>query len=127
MMLALNEERILPKIHPVTRETLDLFIQKVLEQEKENLKKIILFGSVARGEANEDSDIDVLVILGQMTVDDRVLICNIGYDVKWNMDFHENAYLQPVIVSEEETRGLAYWELMQKVVEEGVCLYDAER
>lgn len=38
------------------------FVKKALEQYKDKIDSIILFGSVARGEAREDSDIDVLVI-----------------------------------------------------------------
>jgi predicted nucleotidyltransferase len=33
-----------------------------LEVKSEKINKIILFGSVARGEDNEDSDIDILIV-----------------------------------------------------------------
>ncbi|MBR8826529.1 MAG: nucleotidyltransferase domain-containing protein [Gomphosphaeria aponina SAG 52.96 = DSM 107014] len=50
-------------------------VQKILEQFKKNLQdlygeqleNIILFGSQARGEAKADSDIDVLIVLREMT------------------------------------------------------------
>jgi predicted nucleotidyltransferase len=125
MALTLDKKKNLPKLHPVTQETLNLFTQRVIEQEGENLKKIVLYGSVAREEANKDSDIDVLVILKKRTIDDLTLVCDISADVKWDMDFNGNAYLQPMIVAEEETHGLAYWELMQNIGRDGVTLYDA--
>lgn len=51
-------------IQPVLEE----FKAKVQELYGEQLKDIILFGSYARGEATEDSDIDLLVVLeGEIT------------------------------------------------------------
>ena len=123
-MLVLDKKKKLPEIHPATQKALNLFAQKVVEQEGKNLKKIILFGSVAREEANEDSDIDVLVVLEKMTLDDFRMVSDISADVSWDMDYDENSYIQPVTVSEEETSGLAYWELMQNVSRDGVTLYD---
>jgi len=124
-MLMLHKEKKLPEMHPVTQEALNLFVRRVAEQEKDNLKKIVLFGSVAREEADEDSDIDVLVVLKEMTLKDRILVCDISADVKLDLGFDENAYLQTLTVSEEETCGFAYWGLMQNVGRDGVVLYDA--
>ena len=124
-MLALDSEKRMPKLHPVTLETLNLFVRKVIEREGENLKRVVLFGSVAREEANKDSDIDVLVILKEMTLYDFTLVSNISADISWDMEYDENSYIRAVTVSEEETRGLDYWELMQNIGRDGVTLYDA--
>lgn len=113
------------KIHPVTLQTLDMFVERVTERERKNLSKIILFGSVARGEANGDSDIDVLVVLRKNDNEDRKNIIDIGVDVRWDMDFDDNAYLQPITISEEEAGGLDFYGLMRNVDREGVVLYDA--
>jgi len=123
-MLTLDKKKKRPKLHPVAQEALTLFIQRVVKQEGDNLKKIVLFGSIARGEANKDSDIDVLVILKEVTLDDFTLVSNISADVSWDMEYDENSYIQAVTVSEEDTRGLGYWELMQNIEKDGVTLYD---
>jgi predicted nucleotidyltransferase len=47
------------------------FRDKVLEKYGERVDTIILFGSAARGEAREDSDIDILVV-GDVTLDELV-------------------------------------------------------
>ncbi len=44
------------------RETVEYFVKLLKERFGERIKEVILFGSVARGDAEEDSDIDVLVI-----------------------------------------------------------------
>jgi len=124
-MLTLDRAKKLPELNAITQKTLALFIQRIIEQEGENLKKIVLFGSVAREEANRNSDIDVLVILKEITQHDFRLVSDIGADVKWDMDYDENAYLQLITVSEEETRNLDYWELMQNISRDGVTLFDA--
>jgi len=38
------------------------FLTRVLEKYRDRIERVILFGSVARGEAKEDSDIDILVV-----------------------------------------------------------------
>ncbi|HJH25577.1 MAG TPA: hypothetical protein C5S37_02130 [Methanophagales archaeon] len=44
------------------QEAVEEFVRRVLERYEDKIDSIILFGSVARGEAKEDSDIDILVI-----------------------------------------------------------------
>jgi len=113
------------KIHPVTKETIELFIERVKEYEGDNLSKIILFGSVARGEANEDSDIDVLSILKKCSYEHREKIIDIVVDVESDMDYDVNAYLQALTMSEEESKGIHFFDLMNNVNREGVVLYDS--
>ncbi|MDI6760002.1 MAG: nucleotidyltransferase domain-containing protein [Candidatus Brocadiaceae bacterium] len=50
------------KVRQVVRE----FKERLEEVYKDNLKGVILFGSAARGEFKGESDIDVLVILGNI-------------------------------------------------------------
>ena len=50
------------KILDKYRKAVDEFVEKVLDKYSDRIDSIILFGSVARGEAKEESDIDILVI-----------------------------------------------------------------
>jgi len=104
-----------------------LFVERVKKHEGDNLSRIILFGSVARGEANIDSDIDVLFILKECSFEKKREICYISADVEKDMNFDENAYLQALTMSEEESKGLDYYGLMINVNREGVVLYDSQR
>lgn len=47
------------------------FAEKVLEKYGDKVDTIILFGSTARGEARDESDIDILVV-GDVTLDELV-------------------------------------------------------
>jgi hypothetical protein len=112
------------EIHPITQKALDLFVEKVIEHQGDNLLKIILYGSVARGEANEDSDIDVLIILKECPLIIKEEIWDLSSDVMWDMKFDVNAYLQALPISIESSRGLNFYGLMLNVNKEGVILYD---
>ncbi|NOZ58537.1 MAG: nucleotidyltransferase domain-containing protein [Euryarchaeota archaeon] len=47
------------------------FVRKVKERYGDKIEKIILYGSYARGEAEDESDIDVLII-GDVSIDELV-------------------------------------------------------
>jgi len=59
------------QIHRKYREAVNEFVRRVLERYKDKIDSIILFGSVARGEAREDSDIDILVV-GDVSLEELV-------------------------------------------------------
>jgi predicted nucleotidyltransferase len=47
------------------------FVRRALEKYGGEIEEIILFGSVARGEAREDSDVDILVV-GNVSLEELV-------------------------------------------------------
>ena len=71
------------KMPPHIRTALSTFAQRVKSAYGDDFVEVVLFGSQARGEATEDSDIDVAVIL--KTVNDRRAVrdrlAEIAYDV----------------------------------------------
>ena len=50
------------KIKEKYQKVVNEFVRRALEKYDDEIDSIILFGSVARGEAREESDIDVLVV-----------------------------------------------------------------
>jgi DNA polymerase sigma len=69
---------------------------KLLLQKRVRLYKIILFGSRARGDAEPDSDMDVLVILDEPgTPGKREAVA----DCAWEAGFGEGRVVVPVVVS----------------------------
>ncbi len=54
-----------PRIEPIVRE----FKQALQALYGERLREVVLFGSYARGDYDEESDIDLMVILNDETVD----------------------------------------------------------
>ena len=50
------------KIQERYRKPVEEFVRRALERYRDKIESIILFGSVARGEGKEDSDVDILVV-----------------------------------------------------------------
>ncbi len=82
--------------------------QRVMQNEPD--AKVILYGSYARGDANEDSDIDLLILVDkiQMNYEDKMQITNPLYSlgiekghiisplVKTTKDWEEKYYFTPL-------------------------------
>lgn len=108
-------------IHPITRKALAEYVRRVVAYEKDNLLQIILFGSVARGTATPDSDIDVLVLLKEKRKTDEREIAGITVDVEWDLDFDANAYIMPIVMSASHIVNSA---LEKNISRDGVVLHE---
>ena len=72
------------------------FVQ-LLKQQGINVSKVILFGSYARGRANPDSDIDIVIVstqFGQDTAEEMMLLRKIALKV--------DSHIEPVPLSPED-------------------------
>ena len=82
-------------------DTKDLEIIKRLKsiiQERVKLDRLILFGSRARGDAEPDSDMDVLVILDESVSRQSRKIVS---DAAWEAGFDGGIVVVPVVVSRD--------------------------
>ena len=90
----------------------------------DEIQSIVLYGSVARGDANERSDIDLLVIT-PAEYETQNLIDNIAYDVSWERD--NIALVQLMMMPEVgfETEAITYRSYFASdIMEQGVVLHD---
>lgn len=72
---------------------------KCLLEKKLSVHKVILFGSRARGDAIEESDVDIIVILDEEVSDvQRDYIS----DCSWEIGFHNHLVLSPVVFTLQE-------------------------
>jgi predicted nucleotidyltransferase len=101
--------------------TRDQVIQ-ILHEFKEDVKNIlgdnfvemILFGSYARGDYREDSDVDVLIVVKEKNKSVEKIVSDIAYRYFLNMNI-----LISFIITERNINSLNYF-LRNNVVEEGV-------
>lgn len=91
------------------------FKEKVQEEIEENLLELRLFGSRARGEGNEESDLDVAVIVNK---DDRKIKRQV-YDTAAEIFLDKEVNISPIIFSITKLNWL-------KSIERGIAL-DIER
>ena len=94
---------------------------KLLLSQRVTVHRIIMFGSRARGDAEPDSDMDVLVILnGPNTAKARKHIS----DCAWEAGFEHGLVVSPVVVTRQawENGPERYSLLAQAVEEEGITV-----
>lgn len=97
---------------------LSLFLERVNTQFKDNIKKIILFGSMARGEADIESDYDLLVIFDNVKKEDEDFIEDLASDI-----LIEYCRLFSVfILSQKQFEQMKYEPFIINAQKEGVLL-----
>ncbi|MDR2571439.1 MAG: nucleotidyltransferase domain-containing protein [Oscillospiraceae bacterium] len=63
----------------------------LVRSDLDNSAEIYVFGSAARNEMHEDSDIDIAVVSNSFTtdaIDNRVKLLNLSQKVSWNIEPH---------------------------------------
>lgn len=101
-------------------------IQEFTEQAKAHygnrLSKIILFGSYARGEANEDSDVDLMLLLNDDDVSSNNEKTQI-FDISWSLFMKYSIIISalPVSLKKFISTNKALYRFIKK---EGIYLYE---
>ena len=104
------------------------FTTKVNELLGDRVKRIILYGSYARGDFNESSDIDIM-ILTDLTdaeiIEDREKVWDIAYDMEWDNNF--DITISPLVKNIDKFN---YWlealPFYMNVQREGVVLSESK-
>ena len=100
---------------------LESFTERLLTEFGDKIRSVILFGSVARQEANSNSDIDVLVI-ADIDFEGKQRIHEISYDI----DLANEVYTQIIFFTaggfKKEIALKSY--CIKDVLEEGIVIYD---
>jgi len=81
------------------------------------IKRIVLFGSVARGDDNDDSDIDILIISNN-----QELIEDIISDEKFNILTKYKELISAHIISEKHYDDTINYSFLTNVRNEGIIL-----
>lgn len=80
---------------PATRTAVEEFSRRVRARFGDRVVKLVLFGSHARGEATEESDVDILVVIDDLTPSDGREIDEIVGDILTRMD----VVLSPLVLT----------------------------
>ena len=106
------------------RDAANAFTQEVRAEFGDRVDSIVLYGSVARGDIHEDSDVDVLVI-GQDLAAHRKRVEKIA-DAQRKVDEDDFIWLQPITYDRDRFLKLyrIHAPYAENVVEDGVPLYD---
>lgn len=96
--------------------------KKLIEEFKDKIDSIILYGSVARDEAHENSDIDILVVTKD---DDRKLYDRIS-KIRTRIDLENNTLTTLVHMSRDELERYVKLDspFIENLLKDGMILYD---
>jgi hypothetical protein len=98
-------------------EALQEFIESVKKKYSGKIERIFLFGSYARGDYGEESDIDVLII-GDIPLDELI-------DISFPLLLKYGVYVSPHVMTEEHFSFLEKggYGFIKNVEEEGRIIY----
>ena len=106
----------------LVKNNIDKFILQVRELLGSSLSEIILYGSYARGDYNENSDID-LMLLVDMKENEIKQIVNSVYDLAFDFELGEGIHISIMI---KNTKEYEYWAytlpFYKNVKKEGVVI-----
>jgi len=98
------------------QKTLDEFVEKAIKAHGDRIRSITLFGSVARGTARHDSDIDLLVVIDEEDFRLRRKLIGLAFDIL--LDTGENISVEVLSSKDFETRKS--FSFLHNVLSEGV-------
>jgi predicted nucleotidyltransferase len=112
-----------PAIPAGARAALERFKQALSSRFGPRLEEFVLFGSVARGEAGEESDIDVLVVVDELTAAEKGEVLETSYRTAVDSDGEWEPVIA-LVMSSRDARELRERErlIMHEIAEDGIVL-----
>jgi len=117
-VLSMEEYEMKDMLQKEYREAVEEFVRRVLERYKDKIESIILFGSVARGEAKEDSDIDVLIVVKKEDFKLRRALIGVAFDIL--LETGKNISVK--VLSKNEFEDRRNFSFLRNIISEGVKL-----
>ncbi|MGV8122034.1 MAG: nucleotidyltransferase domain-containing protein [Candidatus Xenobiia bacterium LiM19] len=91
---------------------LDEFKKRISPDVSRSLRKLIVFGSRAKGEESDDSDLDLIALVDARSEEIDRILDDIAYQVMWDFDFKPVLSLK--VFAEDE---------FKKCIERGFSFY----
>ena len=97
-----------------------LFIKNIRKLLGKSFLKAVLFGSRSRGEGNEESDIDILVLIDDVTLKKKHIVWDAAHDILLDTEI----YISPLVMSKKQFEQLRNHERMiaKEIDRDGVIL-----
>lgn len=83
---------------PLVRANVDAFVGALRARFGSRLEAVRLFGSYARGEAHDESDVDCLVLLDRLDAGDDRAVTDIAGDLTWQIG---GVVISPLVMTVE--------------------------
>ena len=90
-----------------------------------HLRKVILYGSYARGDFRPDSDVDIMILLDLSDLDLKAYSRKLSY-MTYDFNLDNDLDIKPIAKSEEHfKKWIVNYPFYENVQKEGVVLYGA--
>jgi len=106
------------KLTAEEKQVIDEFVTRVRETLDERAKRIIFYGSRARGDANEESDYDFLVLVEPFYKNDKRIVGDISTDISYDND----CYVSARTIGASEFTEDRFFYFYENVTKEGIDL-----
>ena len=106
-------------------EEIQKFIKEVKKILGDRLKKVILYGSYARGDYRIDSDIDIMILLDMSDMELKAYSQQLSY-MTYDFNLDNDLDIKPIAKSEQHyKKWVVNYPFYSNINREGVILYGA--
>lgn len=106
------------------KRVIEQYIAEIKKIYGTHLRKIILYGSYARGDFKADSDIDIMILLDMSDMDLKVYSQQLSY-MTFDFNLDNDLDIKPIAKSEEHfKKWIVNYPFYANINEEGVVLYE---
>lgn len=104
---------------------LDEYIEEIKKIYGSHLRKIILYGSYARGDFKQDSDVDIMILLDMSDLDLKAYSRTLSY-MTYDFNMDNNLDIKPIAKNQNHfEKWVDNYPFYANVQKEGVVLYGA--
>lgn len=98
------------------------FRRRLPDHIQSQVRAVLVYGSRARGDATEDSDLDVVALVESKTPEIERELEDIAYDVMWDFDFAPIMSLRVFPYAEFYSAAQQGWSYYKNVLAEGLAV-----
>ena len=104
---------------------IDQYISEIKKIYGLHLRKVILYGSYARGDFEQNSDVDIMILLDMSDMDLKVYSQQLSY-MTFDFNLDNDLDIKPIAKSEDHFRKwIVNYPFYANINKEGVVLYGA--
>lgn len=104
---------------------IEQYIAEIKKIYGSHLRKVILYGSYARGDFKADSDVDILILLDISDIESKAYSQKLSY-MTFDFNLDHDLDIKPIAKSEEHFRKwVVNYPFYANIHKEGVVLYGA--
>ena len=104
---------------------IEQYVAEIKKIYGKHLRKVILYGSYARGDFRADSDVDIMVLLDMSDLDLKAYSQQLSY-MTYDFNLDNNLNIKPIAKSEDHfKKWVVNYPFYANVYKEGVVLYGA--